>query len=73
MLQGKLRAARSLYQQALDLAVDEKGAPLPIAGMALIGLGELARERDELDQARRLLDEGLERTRQWGELGTLDG
>jgi LuxR family maltose regulon positive regulatory protein len=73
MLQGKLRAARSLYQQALDLAVDEKGAPLPIAGMALIGLGELARERDELDQARRLLDEGLERTKQWGELGTLDG
>lgn len=53
--------------------MDNKGVPLPIAGMALIGLGELGRERNELDRARRLLDEGLERTKQWGELGTLDG
>ncbi|MBN1135166.1 MAG: hypothetical protein JXM73_01180, partial [Anaerolineae bacterium] len=39
MMQGKLRAAGSLYEQAAALAVDDKGAPLPIAGMALIGLG----------------------------------
>jgi len=70
--QGKLRAARSFYEQAMTLAVDDKGAPLPIAGMALVGLGELDREQNELDRAQRLLDEGLERTRQWGEMGTLD-
>lgn len=73
MMQGKLRAARSLYEQAMALAVDDKGAPLPIAGMALIGLGELAREESDLDRAGHLLREGLERTNQWGELGALDG
>jgi LuxR family maltose regulon positive regulatory protein len=73
MMRGKLRAAEALYEQALALAVDDEGESLPIAGMALIGLGELARERNDLARAARLLDEGLELTRHWGELGTLDG
>ena len=73
LLQGELQAARRRYEQALELAVDGEGAPLPIAGMALIGLGELAREVDELQKAVRLLQEGIELSKQWGELGTLDG
>jgi LuxR family transcriptional regulator, maltose regulon positive regulatory protein len=73
LLQGELRAARRRYEHALELAVDGEGAPLPIAGMALIGLGELAREVDELERAARLLREGIELSKQWGELGTLDG
>ena len=72
MMQGKLRAAASLYEQAMALAVDGQGAPLPIAGMALIGLAEVVREQNDLDRAQRLLDEGLERTGQWGEMGALD-
>jgi LuxR family maltose regulon positive regulatory protein len=73
LLQGELRAARRRYEQALEMAVDSEAAPLPIAGMALIGLGELAREADELQKAVRLLQEGIELSKQWGELGTLDG
>ena len=73
LLQAEPRAARRRYEQALELAVDSEGAPLPIAGMALIGLGELAREADELERAVRLLQEGIELSKQWGELGTLDG
>jgi LuxR family maltose regulon positive regulatory protein len=73
LLQGELRAARQVCEQALELAADDDGAPLPIAGMALIGLGELTRETDELDRAARLLEEGIELSKQWGEIGTLDG
>ncbi|MFN2227266.1 MAG: LuxR C-terminal-related transcriptional regulator [Anaerolineae bacterium] len=73
IFQGKLRAAEALYEKALALASDEEEVALPIAGMALIGLGELARERNELERAEGLLAVGLERTRQWGELGAMDG
>jgi LuxR family maltose regulon positive regulatory protein len=73
MLQGQLRRAWVQYKQALDLAVDRQGQPLPIAGMAQIGLGELLRERGDLEAAACRLEEGIELTQQWGVIGTLDG
>jgi ATP/maltotriose-dependent transcriptional regulator MalT len=41
MYQGQLAAAQTTYEQALRLASDKTGRHLPIAGMPLIGLGEL--------------------------------
>jgi len=41
--------------------------------MALIGLGELLRERGDLQAAKRHLTQGVELTRSWGEIATLDG
>jgi LuxR family maltose regulon positive regulatory protein len=73
MSQANLSKAESLYQQALPLATDERGQLRPIAGMALIGLGELARERNDLEAANRHLSEGIEQISQWGEFGALDG
>ncbi|MGD8626052.1 MAG: LuxR C-terminal-related transcriptional regulator, partial [Anaerolineae bacterium] len=73
IIQGQLRVAQAVYQEARTLAVDDAGRPLPIAGMALIGLGELARERNDLEAALGYVEEGIERTRAWGELGALDG
>jgi LuxR family maltose regulon positive regulatory protein len=73
MMQGHLAEARALYEQAQGWAIDEEGRRLPIAGMALIGLGELLREADDLGAASRYLCEGIELTKQWGEIGTLDG
>jgi LuxR family maltose regulon positive regulatory protein len=73
MIQGQLRQAWVLYTQALDLAVDRQGQPLPIAGMAQIGLGELLRERGDLEAAAHHLEGGIELTQQWGVIGTLDG
>jgi LuxR family maltose regulon positive regulatory protein len=72
-MQGQLHEARALYEQALELAVDRQGRPLPIAGIALIGLGELWREWNDLEAAMRDLTEGIELTSQWSEAGTVEG
>ncbi|OQY18768.1 MAG: hypothetical protein B6I34_10295 [Anaerolineaceae bacterium 4572_32.1] len=73
MAQGQLGQARDVYQQALELATDKQGRRLSIAGMALMGLGELWRERNDLEAAERYLIEGIEQIGQWGEIGALDG
>jgi LuxR family maltose regulon positive regulatory protein len=70
---AQLPRAQEIYQQALDLATDQQGNPLPIAGMALIGLGDLARERNELEAATHYLNAGVEQIGKWGEIGAIDG
>jgi LuxR family maltose regulon positive regulatory protein len=71
--QGGLRQAQTLYQQALDQAIDAQGQRLPIAGMALIGLGELAREWNDLEAAECCFVEGIELSHRWGRIIALDG
>jgi LuxR family maltose regulon positive regulatory protein len=73
VLQGQLRRAEALYQRALDLATDEQGQWLPIAGKALLGLGEVARAWDDLGAAERYLIQGIERMRHYGEVGLVVG
>ena len=70
---ARLPRAQELYQQALDLATDQQGNPLPIAGMALIGLGELSREWNDLEAATHYLNAGIEQIGKWGEIGAIDG
>jgi LuxR family maltose regulon positive regulatory protein len=70
---AQLPRAQELYQQALDLATDQPGNPLPIAGMALIGLGELSREWNDLESATHYLNAGIEQIGKWGEIGVIDG
>ncbi|MBL7065917.1 MAG: tetratricopeptide repeat protein [Anaerolineae bacterium] len=71
--QGQLDKAAAMYQQALELAVDGQGRRLPIAGEALMGLGELEREWNDLEAAVRYLTAGIEFTGKWGEIGAIDG
>jgi LuxR family transcriptional regulator, maltose regulon positive regulatory protein len=73
MTQGQLGQAQAVYHQALELATDAQGQRLPIAGMALIGLGELEREWNNLETAERYLTKGIEQIEFWGEIGALDG
>jgi LuxR family maltose regulon positive regulatory protein len=73
MSQANLPEAESLFKQALQLATDEHGQRRPIAGMPLIGLGELAREGNDLETATRHLLQGIEQISEWGEFGALDG
>lgn len=73
MRQGRLQDAWNTYKQAFSLAVDDLGAPLPIAGMALIGMAELAREWNDLAEAERLVMEGIELVRDWSEAAAIDG
>jgi LuxR family maltose regulon positive regulatory protein len=70
---GRLHQAKRLYQQALDLATGKLGKQLPVAGKALIGLGDLAREWNDFKTAERYLLEGIKLAEQWSVLGTFEG
>jgi LuxR family maltose regulon positive regulatory protein len=72
MRQGQPHEAAATYQKAVELATDAQGRRLPIAGQALVGLGELSREWGGLDAAERYLVEGIELTEQWTEVGPLE-
>jgi LuxR family maltose regulon positive regulatory protein len=73
MSQAAYREAEGIYRRALQSALDAQGRPLPIGGMALIGLGEISREWNELETATRYVTEGIECTSRWGDFGALDG
>jgi LuxR family transcriptional regulator, maltose regulon positive regulatory protein len=61
--QGRLGAALGTYERTLEV-VTETGRPaLPTAGLALIGLAEILREKGDLDTALRHAIEGIERCR----------
>jgi LuxR family maltose regulon positive regulatory protein len=70
---GQLEEAYACYEQALGMAVDERGQPLPVAGTAHIGLGEVLRERNELERAREHLEKGIALCKQWAEISAIDG
>ena len=72
MRQGQLHEAAATYRKALELATDAQGQRMPIAGQALIGLGELSRQWGDLDAAVRYLVEGIQLTEQWSEVGPLE-
>jgi LuxR family maltose regulon positive regulatory protein len=57
---GKLTEAQKNYQEALDLSTIDKNAYLPIGSNVLLGLGEIAYKRNQLDEADRFLSAGLE-------------
>ncbi|UCD99636.1 MAG: tetratricopeptide repeat protein, partial [Chloroflexota bacterium] len=67
--QGKLHQAKRTYEKVLDLARDEQGNLLPIAGEVLIGLGEVLREQNSLEMAEDYLTRGIELTK-WGRVAT---
>jgi LuxR family maltose regulon positive regulatory protein len=73
IIQGRLSEARAFCEQALELTVDGRGRRLPIAGLVLIVLGELLLEWNDLEAAACHLVEGIELTKQWGEVGAFDG
>ncbi len=66
--QGRLLQAKGTLQRALQLATGFQGQRLPIASKALIGLGELEREWNNLEQAEVYLSESIELARQWSEM-----
>jgi LuxR family transcriptional regulator, maltose regulon positive regulatory protein len=72
MRQGQPHEAAAAYQKAVELATDAQGRRMPIAGQALVGLGELSREWGDLDTAERYLVEGIELAEQWTEVGPLE-
>jgi LuxR family maltose regulon positive regulatory protein len=65
-LQGRAREAVALSHQALDVCVDARGNPLPLAGHAHVGLGLIYYDLNELALAQEHLVQGLELGRQLG-------
>ena len=63
--QGRLDAAVRTCQQALEITAPPTRPPLPAAGPAYVGLGEVAYERNELDTALRHVTEGIALCRQF--------
>jgi len=71
--QGLLHLAEDAYRRALDLATGSQGRRIPVAGLALIGLGDLARERNDLDLARQLIGEGISLAGSLSPVRAMDG
>jgi LuxR family maltose regulon positive regulatory protein len=62
--QGRLDAALGTYQQALEVAAPPAQPALPDAGLAQVGMAEVAYQRGELDAALEHLSEGIAPCRQ---------
>jgi LuxR family maltose regulon positive regulatory protein len=58
--QGHLDQAAGTFRRALDLAAGHEQHPLPVAGLAHVGLGRLLYEWNDLDAADRHLLQGIE-------------
>jgi LuxR family maltose regulon positive regulatory protein len=71
MARGQLHKSAASYRRALDLASDAQGKWLPVAHRVLLGLGELAREWNDLDAAERYFTESLKLSRRYGEMGPM--
>jgi LuxR family maltose regulon positive regulatory protein len=59
MLAGQLHQGADTCQEALQLATGEDGRRLPVAGYALVYLGSIYREWNELQMAAQYLVEGI--------------
>ncbi len=70
---GQLHEAKTYYDWILELAVDARGNLSPIAGVALVGLGDLLREWNDFESAKRCLTEGIDLMTKWQEAGATLG
>jgi LuxR family transcriptional regulator, maltose regulon positive regulatory protein len=61
---GRLDAALNTYQQALEMTAPAGRPALPAAGVAYVGMAEVAYQRGELDAALRHVTKGLPLCRQ---------
>jgi len=71
MVQGHLRSSEAAYQRALALSQGPDGSILPVGGRALMGLGELARERNDLALARGCMIQACDLHRGYAEMGRM--
>lgn len=67
--QGKLRDSAAAYQRVLALADERFGASSPTTGKALLGLGEIHREWNDLDRALQYFSDALRMLEEFVEIG----
>ena len=71
--QGRLRQAEMTAREALRLASDPSGRPLPIAGGVFSTLAELSYEWNDPEAALSYARQGVEQSRRWGNVDPLLG
>ena len=69
--QGRFDEAMAIYRDALKLATTAEGKETPVAGFPNSRLGDLLRERNELDQAQQHLQRGVVQCEQLGQADVL--
>ncbi len=69
--QGRLRQAAATYRRAIDLVPEDEAVFLPLSGMPWVGLGDILREQNHLQTARQLLEQGIKRGIQTGDIDAL--
>jgi LuxR family transcriptional regulator, maltose regulon positive regulatory protein len=69
LVQGQLHRAEAISCRALELATDADGRRMPAASRALMTLGELAREWNDLETAERDLTEAIDLAQQTSSIG----
>jgi LuxR family maltose regulon positive regulatory protein len=67
-LMGRLREAKTIYEDAIQRAVEHKS---PSVGQAYILLANLYRERNDLDAARQNVEKSIEYGKIWGHVDAL--
>jgi LuxR family maltose regulon positive regulatory protein len=71
MVMGNLTDAEATFQNALKIAEEQRGQVSAFFGVAQVGLGNLAYERNQLLSARQQLEQGLVLGRLWNNWETL--
>jgi LuxR family maltose regulon positive regulatory protein len=71
MVWGRLWKAEEIFLRAELFANSQSGGAPAALGMIHVGMGELLYERDDLDGARRRLEEGVELGKRGGEIKIL--
>jgi ATP/maltotriose-dependent transcriptional regulator MalT len=71
--QGRLAEAKAVFERAIAAGTDRYGHPLPVAGRAMISLGNLLREWNDGEAAEQALLQGIALTERWREIATLPG
>lgn len=70
---GRLTQAEQSFQRAITLVEDEWGNESPLMGVALMGLGEIYRQRNQLEKAEQYLKQGIDMCGLWMSSLAIDG
>ena len=68
MEQGQLHKAVDTLTRSLQMAVRPDGQRSPLAGKLYAGLGKLAYERNQLNEADQYIQQCIDLCRQWGDI-----
>ncbi len=64
-LQGKLRSVEALYREAIRFASERGGQRYGSMGATYVGLGDVLRERNELEAARKMVSQAIVDMERW--------